>query len=447
MLRPPSLSRLFADYGMLGVLLLLGLCCTLGTIQTRKPVGRQAAEIVAEIIAEQIASSPGPLRRVVIVSADTPFADELERLLDEQDAHVVKKITGKRSAMRQALQQLIGQGRQIDLIATTMADKLMVTHVKKGSPRLRDARIVYAQPYWASTFLSRNNLLNVAKKNADIALIAVGMTMVIITGGIDLSVGSLVALSAVTAAVLIGLAGGKHATPPEMFLCSLAAIAVCGCVGSFSGAMIAIFKIPPFVATLAMMWVAGGLAYIVSNGETVSDLPATYDRLGMGADLLSIPNTLVLMIIVFAIGHLMMSRTTLGRHIYAIGGNRQAARLSGIRVNRVLLIVYTISGAMAGLGGVLLTSQFTAGAPRYGRMYELHAIAAVVVGGTSLAGGEGKILGTLIGVLTIAVVQTAMNLLAIGTHWQNVTLGLIVLLVVLLDMFKRHGWRRLLRPE
>ncbi|NQU19697.1 MAG: hypothetical protein HQ567_00330 [Candidatus Nealsonbacteria bacterium] len=348
------------------------------------------------------------------------------------------------------------------------------------------------------------------------------MTMVIITGGIDLSVGSLVSLSAVTAAVLISSIGGVSATPMEMLLCSLAAIAVCAAVGGFSGTMVTLFKIPPFVATLAMMWVAGGLAFIVSDGETISDLPKSYKWLGMGttvppipdALLLTvivfavghfimsrttlgrhiyaigrnrqaarpfgihvnrtllivytisgvmaglagvllasqftvppIPNALLLMVIVFAVGHFTMSRTTLGRHIYAIGGNRQAARLSGIHVNRTLLIVYTISGAMAGLAGVLLASQFTSGAPRYGQMYELYAIAAVVVGGTSLAGGEGKILGTLIGVLTIAVVQTAMNLLAIKSDWQDVTLGLIVLLVVLLDNLKRHGWRQLLTSE
>ncbi len=443
MLRPASLLRVFTDYGMLGMLLLLCLCCTLGTIQARKPVGKHAAAILAE----EMAPSQGESPRIVIVSQDTRFADELERLLDEQGTRVVEKITGKLSDMRKELTQLVKQGRQIDAIAITLADKPMVVDVQKNSPPLSDTRIVFARAYWGSTFLSKSNLLNVAKKNVDIALIALGMTLVIITGGIDLSVGSLIALSAVTAAVLIVMVGGKQATPAEMLLCSLAAIAVCAAVGGFSGLMITIFKIPPFVATLAMMWVASGLAYIVSSGETISDLPKSYNWLGMGSDLLSIPNTLVLMIVVFAIGHAIMSRTMLGRHIYAIGGNRLAARLSGIRVNRVLLMVYTISGAMAGLAGVMLASQYTAGTPRYGRMYELYAIAAVVVGGTSLAGGEGKILGTLIGVLTIAVVQTAMNLMAIGTHWQNVTLGLIVLLVVLLDMMKRHGWRRLFAPE
>ena len=171
--------------------------------------------------------------------------------------------------------------------------------------------------------------------------------------------------------------------------------------------------------------------------------------LGMisGTYTIEIPNTLILVGILYAAGHLVMSRTSLGRHIYAIGGNRMAARLSGVRINRVLLVVYTISGALAGVGGVMLASEFTGGAARYGRMYELYAIAAVVVGGTSLAGGQGKVLGTLLGVLTIAVVQTAMNLLKIGSHEQQVVLGMILLLVVLLDLLKRRGWRALLAPE
>ncbi len=440
MLRSASISRLFADYGMLGVLLLLCLCCTIGTIQKQQPVGEEAAAIVAG----EIASYDGKSPRIVIVSVDAEFADELQRRLDEKGTAVVEKITGKRTTVREALQRLIDRRQEIDVVATTAADRQIVTHLLGDSP---DTRIVCAKPYWGSTFLSTSNLLSVAGKNVDIAVIAVGMTMVIITGGIDLSVGSLVSLSAVTAAVLISSVGGVFATPMEMILCSLAAIAVCAAVGGFSGTMVTIFKVPPFVATLAMMWVAGGMAFIVSEGQTIFNLPMSYQWLGMGATVPPIPNALVLMVIVFAVGHFVMARTTLGRHIYAIGGNRQAARLSGIHVNRTLLIVYTISGAMAGLAGVLLASKFKSGAPRYGQMYELYAIAAVVVGGTSLAGGEGKILGTLIGVLTIAVVQTAMNLLAIESNWQKVTLGLIVLLVVLLDNLKRHGWRQLFKPE
>lgn len=443
-----SPSRVFADYGILGVLLLLCLCCSLGTFQQRKPKGRQAALAVAGEITGWADQQAG----VVILAEDAQFADVLEGLLIEDGIEVVEKITGRPAAMRRALERLAADsvridGARIDAIATTTTNRLLVEDVQEQSPGLRETRITFAEPYWWPTFLTRSNLLNVANKNVVIAVIAVGMTMVIITGGIDLSVGSLVALSAVVVASLIVGAGGKEATAAAMLACSLAAVAVCAAVGCFSGLMISVFRIPPFVVTLAMMWVASGLAYIISRGESISDLPVSFDWLGMDADLWGISNTLVLMVILYAAGHLIMSRTVLGRHIYAIGGNRVAARLSGIRVNRVRLVVYTISGAMAGVGGLVLASQFVSGTPTYGRMYELYAIAAVVVGGTSLAGGEGRMFGTLIGVLIIAVAQNAMNLLEIGSYSQNVVLGLIVLGVVLLDMLKRQGWRRLLTPE
>jgi ribose transport system permease protein len=333
------------------------------------------------------------------------------------------------------------------LVATTERSRLVVEDVRSESPALENTQILFAESYWWPTFLTVRNLLNVANKNVVIGVIAVGMTMVIITAGIDLSVGSLVALSAVVAATLIAAFGGRQAGTLTLILCSLAAIGVCGGVGGFSGLMITIFKIPPFVVTLAMLWVARGMAFIISGGKSIDDVPKSYDWLGSDASLLGIPNTLLLMVFLYVVGHVLMSRTTLGRHIYAIGGNRLAARLSGIRVNRVLLIVYVISGAMAGIGGVMLASQFQSGVANYGRMYELYAIAAVVVGGTSLAGGEGKVLGTLIGVFIIAVIQNAMNLLELGSYVQDVVLGLIVLAVVLLDTLKRQGWRGLLTPE
>ena len=438
-----ALSRFFTDYGLLLVLFLLCALCSVGTLQLRRPVGRQAARLVAAEITPEAEKQAG----IVIFTADRKYADALEALLAEKQAPHVTKITGSTRQMRTALERLVAQRVPIDVIATTETNRLIVLDVQKGSPDLAETRVIWAENYWWPTFLTKSNLLNVANKNVVIGVIAVGMTMVIITAGIDLSVGSLVALAAVLAASLIAHFGGQEATFAVMLWASLAAVAACAGVGAFSGLMITAFKVPPFVVTLAMMWVASGTAYIISGGESVADVPEAYDWLGMDASLLGIPNTLLLMLLIFAAGHLIMSRTTLGRHVYAIGGNRQAARLSGIRVNRVLLVVYTISGAMAGVGGVMLASQFTSGTATYGRMYELYAIAAVVVGGTSLAGGEGKILGTLIGVFIIAVVQNAMNLLEIGSYEQTVVLGLIVLAVVLLDMLKRHGWRRLFTPE
>ncbi len=438
--------RFLAGQGMLGVFLLLCLCCTLGTIQQQKPQGEQAAQRVAA----SILRSPGAAANVVIVANDRQFTETLLQLLAQAEVRVLGTISGKKAEMRRQLEELAGGPTRIDVLATTESERLMVAGVRQEFDSLADARVTFAERYYWPTFLLKGNLLNVVNsdKNVVIAVVAVGMTMVIISGGIDLSVGSLIALSSVVATSLIVCAGGKQATPWMMVLCSLAAIAVSAAAGSFSGVMISACKIPPFIVTLAMMWIASGLAKIISGGDSVADVPESYNWLAgsfhLGAP---IPRTLVLMLMIFAAGSLLMSRTTLGRHIYAVGGNRLAARLAGIRVNRVLLAVYTISGAMAGVGGVMLASCYVSGKATYGSMYELYAIAAVVVGGTSVAGGEGRILGTLIGVLIIAVVQNAMNLMGITPYPQQVVLGFILLGVVLFDTIKRKGWRQMLRPE
>jgi len=263
--------------------------------------------------------------------------------------------------------------------------------------------------------------------------------MVIITGGIDLSVGSLIALAAVVTASLIGLMGGEGAGAGVMVLASLATMALCGLVGAFSGLMVTRFKVPPFIATLAVMQVASGLAYIISAGRPVYRVPESFVLLGRGAEpVLGIPFAVLLMVALYAVSHVVMSRTTLGRAVYAIGGNAEAARLAGVRVAGVLVLVYATCGALAGLGGVVMASQLKSGAPTYGLMYELYVIAAVVVGGASLAGGEGSVLGTLVGALIIAVIQNGMNLTQVESYSQKVVLGLVILGAVLLDRLKQR---------
>jgi ribose transport system permease protein len=312
---------------------------------------------------------------------------------------------------------------------------------------LGDIQVLTPPRYRSPNFLKRENLLNIANQIAVIAILAVGMTMVIITGGIDLSAGSLIALSAVLSTLLIrDVAGAEAASPAGMVLCCLAGVAACGLVGLFSGAIVTLFQIPPFIVTLAIMKVARGLARSLANDETVYQIPGSFVWLGRGADVLGIPNAVLLMAVLYVVAHLMMKRMILGRYIYAVGGNALAARLSGVRVGRVLLLVYTLSGILAGLGGVVMASQLKSGAPTYGREYELYVIAAVVVGGTSLTGGEGKVLGTLIGAFIIAVIQNGMNLTGVKDRQQEVALGLIILAAVLLDRFKKHGWR-LRRPK
>ena len=216
---------------------------------------------------------------------------------------------------------------------------------------------------------------------------------------------------------------------------------LCGAVGAFSGGMITVFGIPPFIVTLAMMLVGSGLAYILAKGQSVYQIPDSFVWLGRGADFLNIPNAVLLMLVLYAKAHVLMSRMKLGRYIYAVGGNREAARLSGVPVRRVLMFAYIASGVLAGLGGVIMASQLKSGSPIYGGMYELYVIAAVVVGGTSLSGGEGKMLGTLVGAFTIAVIQNGMNLTNVESYTQKVVLGLVILAAVLLDTLRHRGWR------
>jgi ribose transport system permease protein len=215
-------------------------------------------------------------------------------------------------------------------------------------------------------------------------------------------------------------------------------VLVCALIGALSGATVTVFKIPPFIATLAVMQVASGLAFILAKGQSIYEVPESFTWLGRSVGVFSVPHAVLLMAVIYLGTHLLMSRTVLGRQIYAVGGNTEAARLSGVRVGWVLLFAYTFCGALAGLGGVLLASQLKSGSPTYGQSYELYVIAAVVVGGTSLSGGQGRIFGTLIGTLIIAVIQNGMNLTGVESYTQKVVLGLVILGAVLLDRLKKR---------
>jgi len=266
------------------------------------------------------------------------------------------------------------------------------------------------------------------------------MTMVILTAGIDLSVGSLIALSAVTATLLIrDAAGGVEASALGVFgSCTLAVIAA-GLFGLFQGVTVTVCRIPAFIATLAGLLIARGLAFRLTGGETVTGVPDGFEALGRGSTM-GIPNAVILMLVLYAVAHVVMTRTTLGRYIYAVGGNPEASRLSGVPVRRVLLVVYTVSGAMAGVAGIIMASTFQSGDPKFGKEYELQVIAAVVVGGTSLFGGEGKILATLIGALLIGVIKNGMNLTEVDPFDQDIVLGAVILGAVFIDQLKKHGW-------
>ena len=217
-----------------------------------------------------------------------------------------------------------------------------------------DTRFHQPQSYYWPNFLKQENLLNVANQIVVIAIIAIGMTMVIITAGIDLSVGSFIALSAVVCAWLIReLGGGIDASTTTMIICCLTAIITCGCLGAFSGFMITQFAIPPFIVTLGMMLVGSGLAFIIADGQSIYQLPDSFVWLGRGADILGLPNAVVLMVFLYGAAHIAMTKMRIGRYIYATGGNVVAAKLSGVPIKKVLVLVYTCCGCLAGLGGVI----------------------------------------------------------------------------------------------
>ena len=413
---------------MVFVLLGLGAWFSWVTLAEQHPTGAAAGQHLAREL-----RGKGP---VLVVARDTPedaqFVDALEHSLER--GQLVASIKGQPADARRALEQ---HRTEIKAIACNQATANW--SVFDGS-----IPVFKPQGYRWPNFLKRENLLNIANQIAVIAIVAIGMTMVIITRGIDLSVGSLIALAAVATTLLIRAHGADLASSATMIISAIAGIALCGFIGFLSGALVTYFTVPAFIATLGMMLVASGLAFIVAKGQSIYQVPDAFIWLGRG-EALGIPNAVWLMAILYLLAHILMTHTVLGRYIYAVGGNPEAARFSGVPVGRVLLFVYIVSGGLAGLGGVIMASQLKSGAPTYGLMYELFVIAAAVVGGTSLAGGHGKILGTLIGAFIIAVIQNGMNLTGVESYTQKVVLGLVILGAVLVDILKKRGWEKYLR--
>lgn len=264
------------------------------------------------------------------------------------------------------------------------------------------------------------------------ALLAFGATFVIITGGIDLSIGSIVAVSSVTAAML------AHPDAYPIILPILIALLAGLLIGAFNGFVITKSNIAPFIVTLGTMTIGRGLALILSNGRPVSNLSDSFIFIGSGT-FLGIPLLIIVLIFTFILCSIVLNKTILGRYIYAVGGNEQAARASGINVTRVKIAVYSISGLLAGLAGVLLTSRITTGQPNAGAGFELDAIAAVVIGGTSTTGGKGSMLGTLIGVLLIGVINNGLDLLNVTSYYQQVVMGIIIIGAVVLDSLNQKS--------
>ena len=437
-----GLSRFVRDYGMLGVLILLCILFSVLTLREQNPSGANAAAAIRNSLEPYRSSEAIILIATQPTGDDSVFSASLVSSLAGQEVGPILTISGDPATLRRHVDSISGVSR-IEVIVSSRANAPVLQAIISQTPALSGVPLLTPPTYRWPTFLLADNIRNVANQIAVIAIIAIGMTMVIITAGIDLSVGSLIALSAVVAAWLIARLGGTSASNSVMFLSGAAGILLCGASGAFSGLVITKFRIPPFIATLAIMQVAAGVAYIISQGLPIYLIPDRFILLGRGVDpLFAVPYAVILMIALYIAAHILMTRTTIGRYIYAVGGNMEAARLAGIRVNAVLMFVYTLCGMLAGLGGVLMASQLKSGAPTYGLTYELYVIAAVVVGGTSLSGGEGRIFGTLIGAFIIAVIQNGMNLTNVESYTQKVVLGLVILVAVLLDRLKQQGLSR-----
>ena len=432
------LRRLLSDYGMVLVLLLLIAVISLLTLKPQSLTGREAGAATAvEILA---AFGQGAVVAIAVPAGadDREFLAAVQAGVQGGGGRVVGAIAGAPAQARQMLQQAAAAGHSINALAVTgksqqwpvLADVLKDGGVRCFVPQTR---------LWPD-FLKSGNLLGVANQTAIYAIIAVGMTMVIILREIDLSVGSIVALSSVTAAVFLrDVGGGASAGSGALALACLLAVLVAAAAGAVNGLLVTTARLPSFIATLAMMLIARGLAQRITSQESIGDtwLPPAFKTLGGGSPG-GLPNPVWIMIVLYAVAHFVMSRTAFGRKLYAIGGNPEAARLCGIRLQALKFAVFTISGGLAGLGGLLLSSRLNCGDPKYGDMYELEVIAAAVVGGTSLMGGEGRMLGTLIGAFIIAVIRNGMNLLGVESSGQSIVLGAVLAGAVLIDQLKRR---------
>jgi ribose/xylose/arabinose/galactoside ABC-type transport system permease subunit len=274
-------------------------------------------------------------------------------------------------------------------------------------------------------FLTVPNLLNVARQISINGILAVGVTLVLLTGGVDLSLGSVVALAGVVAATMAH--PGDHPVAVPVLL-GIATGALCGAA---NGAMVTRGLIPPFIATLGMMTAARGLALVISDGRPVSNLSTEFTRIG--GDVAGVPIPAIILAVTAVITAVILKNLRLGRHLYAVGGNPEAARAAGIRVGRVRMIAYSACGAMAGMAGVVLSARITTGQPNAGVGYELDAIAAVVIGGTSLSGGVGTIGGTILGAVLVGVINNGLDLMNVSSYYQAIIKGLIIVAAVWLD--------------
>jgi len=283
-------------------------------------------------------------------------------------------------------------------------------------------------------FLRPQNIMNVLRQISINGLLSIGMTFVILTGGIDLSVGSILAFGGVIAASLASDAMGGSVQSP--YVAAMAALLAGLLLGSFNGLLVSKMRLPPFVVTLGMLSMARGFTFIYTDGMPIPRIDKNFLFFGQGV-FLGIPFPVIIFAIVFLISWIVLNKTRYGRYVYAVGGNEKSAKVSGVNTKLIIYSVYAISGVLSALGGIILTARTTAGLPQAGQSYELDAIAAAVIGGTSMSGGRGVLSGTLIGALLIGVINNGLDLLGVSSYFQQVVKGAIIVGAVLLDSLRK----------
>lgn len=321
-----------------------------------------------------------------------------------------------------------------------MQNVLKQNENKKGGINLKELLIEYKSlvgllvlilvvSILSPSFLTANNILNVLRQTSINGVIAAGMTFVILTGGIDLSVGSILGFSGAIAASLV--VSGQN-----IVLAVIAAIAVGAGIGFINGLVISKGKLQPFIATLASMTILRGATLVFTDGKPITtgttEGALAFGKIG-GGSILGIPTPALMMIIAFLVCAYILNQTRMGRYTYALGGNEEATKLSGLNTDKIKIFAYTMSGVLAAIAGIIITSRLFSAQPTAGDGYELDAIAAVVLGGTSLSGGKGKITGTIIGVLIIGILSNALNLLDVSSYYQMIAKGIVILIAVLAD--------------
>lgn len=290
----------------------------------------------------------------------------------------------------------------------------------------------------ASTkFLSSQNLLNILRQSSITAILALAVLLPILTGGIDLSVGSIQGFTMCFMAYMMVKSGLPVLSSPLVGI--LLTLMLGATIGLLNGLLLTVLKLPhPFISTLGMLNIARGMALIITNGMPISGLPKVVRWIGAG-DISGFPVCVILVILVCVIYHIILNHTPFGRYVYSIGGSREAARLSGVNVDRTMNMVFLSSGLLSALSGIVLAGRVNSGYPLAGLGSELDAIAGAVIGGTSLFGGEGTVVGTMIGVLIMGVLRNGLNLLNVSSNWQQVIIGVVVVLAVWVDVLRRNA--------